>query len=284
MHEQAAYFGPDNGLLGIYSTPTELRADAPGVILLNAGLLHRVGPNRLYVDIARHLSARGYPCLRFDMSGVGDSELRGGGLLYVERAVEDVIEAMDDMSDRLGCREFVLVGLCTGAFNAFRAAVRDDRVGGAVLLDGYSYPTWRSRIRHYRSRIFELDRWLAYLRRRLGIGGNDGEPLRDDLVVFENEVVPRDRFGAELKGLIERDARLLMVYTRLGPLAFNYARQMHDAFPELDFERGVDVVYYPDADHTFTFPGNRDALITELAEWVSRYFPVAEPRRLERNP
>ncbi len=271
MNERALYFGPDHGLLGIYTTP-EIVA-GPGVILLNAGLLHRVGPNRLHVDLARHLGSLGYPCLRFDMSGVGDSALRGGGLLYVERSVQDVVEAMDDMAARSGVEDFVVVGLCTGAFNAFRAAVRDERISGAVLLDGYSYPTLRSRFRHYRTRVFELGKWVAFVRRRLGLGSGP-EPLRDDLVVFENEVVPRDRFASELGGLIDRDARLLMVYTRLGPLAFNYARQMHDAFPELEFGRAVEVTYYPEADHTFTFPGHRDTLITDITTWLQRHFPT----------
>jgi hypothetical protein len=36
-----------------------------------------VGPNRLYVMLARSLAAMGSPCLRFDLEGIGDSVLRG---------------------------------------------------------------------------------------------------------------------------------------------------------------------------------------------------------------
>ena len=274
MNEQVVRFGPDNGLLGIVTTPATPRPGAPAVVLLNAGLLHRVGPNRMYVDLARRLADQGFNCLRFDMSGVGDSELREGGLLYIERSVGDTLAANDALVGLLGIDRFVLVGLCTGAFNAFRSALRDERVVGCVLLDGYSYPTTRSQLRHYRSRIFQLNRWAGYLGRKLGRGRNQDAEIerKDDLVVFENEVVPRDRWRDELASLIERHTSLLMIYTKLGPLAFNYERQLHDAFPDLQLDRGVAVRYFPDADHTFTLPGNRNKVIATIETWMLEKF------------
>ena len=278
MNERAVYFGPDNGLLGILTLPKSLRDDAPAVILLNAGLLHRVGPNRLHVDIARRLAAAGHAVLRFDMSGVGDSELQSGGLLYIERSRQDVVEAIDAISAMVGSQRVVLMGLCTGAFNAFRAALIDDRVAGCVLLDGYAYPTMRSRLRHYRTRVFQLDRWIGYVKRRLGMIEVAADGRGEDLVVFENEVVPRDRFERELASLLDRGATLLMIYTRLGPLAFNYERQMHDAFPDIDLDRGATVRYFPQADHTFTLPGNRRLLLEEIESWMrTHHAPSTAP-------
>ena len=51
----------------------------PTVVLLNAGIVHRVGPNRMHVLLARALAAAGIPSLRFDMSGIGDSPEPTGG-------------------------------------------------------------------------------------------------------------------------------------------------------------------------------------------------------------
>lgn len=276
MNERAVSFGPERGLLGILTQTAAHRDGIPTVILLNAGLLHRVGPNRLSVDIARSLADLGYPCLRFDTSGVGDSELIEGGLLDIERSCQEVIEAMDALRDVAGSERFVVMGLCTGAFNAFRAALADDRVVGCVLLDGYAYPTPRSRFRHYRSRVFQVGRWIGFAKRRLGLAPRHRAPSDDDLIVFENEVVPQDRFEDELATLIEQGTSLLMVYTGLGPLAFNYERQMHDAFPDLDFDRSVTVRYYPDADHTFTLPGNRQILLAEIESWMGAHHPVPD--------
>ncbi len=271
MNERPVFFGRNRGLLGILTIPAAPATDAPAVILLNAGLLHRVGPNRLYVDLARRLAAQGHPVLRFDMSGVGDSELQEGGLLYIERSQQDVIEAMDALTAMAGSERFILIGLCTGAFNAFRTALRDERVAGCVLLDGYAYPTFKSKLRHYRTRVFQLDRWIGYVSRRLGRGGVV-QVAEDDLVVFENEVVPKERFARELEALVDRGVAMLMVYTRLGPLPFNYERQMHEAFPDIELERCVAVRYYADADHTFTLPGNRYRLLDEIEAWTGANF------------
>lgn len=273
MSERAMYFGAEGNLLGILTMAPEPRPGAPVVVLLNAGLLHRVGPNRLHVDIARRLARSGISSLRFDMSGVGDSELQAERLLYIERSVRDVIEAMDAL-DAEGHRDgYVLIGLCTGAYNAFRAALADGRVRGCVLLDGYSYPTLRSNIQHYAPRILQLDRWTRYIARRLGRGsGSDSGP--DDLIVFENEHVSRDRFAAELGSLIERSTKLLLVYTALGPLPYFYENQLAEALSELEFDPWVTVRFYEDADHTFMLPGHRERLIDEIDEWFARSFVV----------
>ncbi len=275
------YFGPNNALLGIITQPDAPRPNLPAVVLLNAGLLHRVGPSRLNVELARSLAARGLTALRFDMAGVGDSELQVGGMLDIERSRQDVIEAVDALASATGIDEFVVIGLCTGAYNAFRAALVDERIVGTVLIDGYSYPTFRSRVRHYRSRLFEADRWLGFLRRKLGMAppsGDDGS----DLMVFENEHVSRERFGSELAALIDRGTRLMMVYTEMGPLAYNYPEQLADAFPELEFGGSTDVVYYPGADHTFTLPGNRTQAIADIVDWVADTFEGARRVGSER--
>ncbi len=76
MKEEALRFGPNGSLIGIVTDPSEEERgkNLPAFLLLNAGHLHRVGPNRHYVSIARKLSAMGFTVLRFDFSGIGDSE------------------------------------------------------------------------------------------------------------------------------------------------------------------------------------------------------------------
>lgn len=278
MNERTMNFGEGNALLGVLTMPEVVDPAAPMILLLNAGLLHRVGPNRMYVELARLAAEAGYATLRFDMSGIGDSELTGGQLLDIERSRHDVQQAMDAMQSAMGTETFVLMGLCTGAFNAFRTALIDDRVAGCVLIDGYSYPTRRSQVRHYRRRALQLDRWVGWMQRRLG-KAPAGQETDDDMIVFENEVVPKDRFGTELAALLDRHAEMLLIYTGLGPLAFNYARQMHDAFPELSLEDRATVQFYPDADHTFRLPGNRQRLFDDVVNWMGNRFPVGSSSR-----
>src|SRR5262249_41153333 len=143
MREKAFLFGKHRSLFGISTDPDPrtTAAGRPAVILLNAGVVHRIGPHRCSVRIARRLAAGGFPALRFDLAGIGDSAPRRDALSFAEGAVSDVVEAMDHLQKTRGARSFVLMGLCAGAVNAYETARRDARVAGALMIDGYAYPT-----------------------------------------------------------------------------------------------------------------------------------------------
>ena len=97
MRERAIQFGSHRGLVGIVTTP-DATPDAPrptrAIVMANVGLHHRVGPYRLYVDLARRLAARGFAALRFDLSGLGDSAARPGTMSDIERGILDMTEGM----------------------------------------------------------------------------------------------------------------------------------------------------------------------------------------------
>ena len=65
----------------------------------------------------------------------------------------DIREALDFVAAKLGAATFILIGLCSGADLAFRAALADPRIVGAVLIDGLPYHTVRSRFHNYASRL-----------------------------------------------------------------------------------------------------------------------------------
>lgn len=134
MTEQAVLIGNQAPLVGIVTPPEKKDAGGTAFLLLNAGIVHRVGPNRLYVTLARQLSRAGCTVLRFDHSGIGDSGPRKDDIPFEQAAVSEVQDAMDWLAREKGSTRFVLVGLCSGALTAFRAACRDPRVSGLVLL------------------------------------------------------------------------------------------------------------------------------------------------------
>jgi alpha-beta hydrolase superfamily lysophospholipase len=117
--------------------------DAPAsvcAVLLNAGALRRIGPNRMWVETARRWAARGVPTLRIDLAGIGDSDGDAGSLqrdegLYVPRYVDQTIEVIDALSARGLPQRFVLAGLCSGAYWAFQAALQDERVAAAFMIN-----------------------------------------------------------------------------------------------------------------------------------------------------
>jgi len=84
------------------------------------------------------LSAQNVAGLRFDLSGVGDSETSSLGGYFVDRSVSEIQQAMDYLEKNFGHTHFVLLGLCSGADDSLATAQADPRVCGVVLLNGYA--------------------------------------------------------------------------------------------------------------------------------------------------
>ncbi|MEJ2540030.1 MAG: alpha/beta hydrolase, partial [Gemmatimonadota bacterium] len=106
------------------------------VILLGAGILHKVGPSRAVVELARRLAEAGHPALRFDLSGIGDSPRAPGETSLMGTAVQDIQDAIGLMEERCGATDGVaLVGFCSGADNGLFVAGDDPRVSHVILFD-----------------------------------------------------------------------------------------------------------------------------------------------------
>src|ERR1017187_10367218 len=145
IREKVAVFGDRRGLVGVLTTPSsELGQRAPHFILLSTGILHRVGTGRLWVSLARALGSCGFTSLRFDYSGIGDSERRGDVGSISDHMDRDVAEAITYLRKTQGAERFVLVGLCSGANDALITTENNPRVVGAVLIDMLGpFRTWR---------------------------------------------------------------------------------------------------------------------------------------------
>lgn len=114
-------------LRGVLTLPTQGMPDR-AVVMINTGAEHRVGSNRMYVGWARHWARRGCAALRVDLSGLGNSPPhRRGHANHVHNAyaVEDLRAICVWLRQQHGIPTLHLVGLCSGAFHAFTAAVED---------------------------------------------------------------------------------------------------------------------------------------------------------------
>jgi len=293
VRDEVLRIGPEGQLVGIVShppggtphaapapapAPAPHAAPAPAVIVLNAGVLHRVGPHRLHVALTRRLAARGLPAMRLDLGGIGDSLASSDAATFRDSAVADTRAAMTDLGAAIGARRFVLFGICAGADNALATALADDRVAGVVLVDAAVYPTPRSLYRELRRRlagpggIRDAVRWGGgRARRRLSA---ELARLRRGLAAAPpaegRENPPSEAFRAQLASLADRGVRVLAVYAGMHGESYNDADQIFEAFPEL---RGrVDRAYFPDANHTFTQLDDQAALIDATLQWISSRF------------
>ncbi|MEO8076969.1 MAG: alpha/beta fold hydrolase, partial [Acidobacteriota bacterium] len=272
MIERVHLFGSHRGLVGVITEPSsaERRPNAPTVVFSNVGLNHRVGPGRVYVDLARELAAAGYVTMRFDLSGFGDSEPRRTDAGDLERAVLDTREALDFL-EKKGSSRFVLLGLCSGVDSAHALALADSRVVGAVFIDGYAYRNRGFWLRYYTARMLQAARWKRYFRqRRVRMRRKQANPdTGPGQEVFSREYPPQATFASEIARLVGRAVELLFIYTVVADNHYNYPNQFRDTFGD---HARIDVEYYTRADHVFSATRDRTQLISRVVGWMNARF------------
>jgi dienelactone hydrolase len=274
LKEQAVLLGPRKSLVGVI-TPGVEGAELPTVVILNSGIVHRVGANRMSVTMARALAAAGCPVLRFDLSGIGDSEPRPDGLAPLEAALADIKEALDSLEATRRTRRVVLVGLCSGADHSLFYAGSDPRIAGIVLLDPSLPTTLRHHLHHYRQRLTHVESWLNLvrgknpflraLRRRINRAVTRAPVPADERDADHPEV--RAYLAAAYRRALRAGVQLMVVVT--GERHY-YREQLLDAFPGVPFGARLRLEYFGASDHMFTAPADSARLIAQIVDWVRR--------------
>ena len=283
MKEKILRFGRTAPLIGVLTEPRSEAGAAglPAVVLLNSGILHRVGACRLHVGIARRLAADGFTVLRFDYSGIGDSEARRDDLAFEESALLETREAMDHLATTRGAREFILMGLCSGADMAHEVARADKRVVGLVMLDGWAYRDIGYYLHHYGTRALRLDVWRRWILGKLAKvrgAARAMQPTAQRLEGFTYEVpkyvrhfpAPR-RIAADLKDFVARGISMYFIFSGGQPNEYNHAGQYRRTFWRVPFGNLLREEFLPDADHIFTGLGHQQFVVDSVAEWAGAW-------------
>lgn len=282
--ETAMMIGGEPGLVSVITVPEARRAigNDVAVIILGAGLVHRVGPHRLTVRIARQCAARGLIVARFDHRGVGDSSAGSDSRPFVESAQEETLEVMNYLQAIHHVRSFVLVGLCSGAVTSLNTARSDARVVGAAMINGGlqgadlqfdMYMQDRQLAKHYWKRsLFQFDSWRRALtgqvqyRRMIGVLGRQ---IRDRLKPAEQTVEVSRQAQQQLRDLIERDVRLLWVECE-GDWSQDYLDVLlGESGKELKQSGALRAASIPYADHVFTTRDSQERLLGLLEDWMN---------------
>ncbi len=288
MKEEIALFGASKSLVGIVSMPAgECRkAEARAVLLLNPGIVHRVGPGRIYVRIARELASRGFVVLRFDLSGIGDSAVRLDNLPFSKSAVSETREAMDLLQRKFGIQTFVLMGGCSGARVAFDAAVMDPRVIGAVPInfpvvneDEELDPALNAqRTAHYywSSALFKLSSWRKLLTGKANYR-NVLRAVRSKVFNSRSDASPGAvPFRNELQSLVRRGVHLSFLYSGTDPRLAELRQMAGSELKRLLASGCVELEVIRRADHTFSSAEDQQRLISAVCRLVNAISPPPE--------
>jgi hypothetical protein len=288
--EKAILFGRSEALVGVLCSPAEqARLErTPIVVFLNAGIVHRVGPNRLYVNLARALADNGVESLRFDLGGIGDSLSAREHATMQELVLRDIRDAVDVASSQDPARGVVLIGLCSGADNAFQAAVQDSRVVGAVLIDPNTHRTRGFYVRHYLRAIFDRSMWRTLLTGQHPITARLTRFLRErgdiaaaSVFLAPTSLPPKETVRNQLAGLLERNCGLLYVFTGGLPWRYNHGKQFARTYPDLASHSRLQTKYFGLSDHTFSNPLWQKQLVRTVVDWISAPTPTPthQPRQ-----
>lgn len=280
--ERVLSFGSGGHLIGILTQGSAGQGGAGqdssqakarvAVLSWNVGINHHVGPYRIYVELARRLAEFGTASLRFDVSGLGDSEFGADDSRSEnERALGDIQSAMAEVTRHTGIDQFVLVGFCSSVDAAHQLALIDERVVGLVYLEGYSYET-PGYFARYPLRFLSLDRWARLLYRKApGIFGAAKEPVAEREAIFVRDYPSREKFSQDLKALDARGVRSLFIYVS-GDSGYEYERQLEEIIGQANLPLRVEREFLRHSDHTFSVPEDRAFLLTRVIRFVQSHF------------
>jgi pimeloyl-ACP methyl ester carboxylesterase len=290
--EEALVIGSRGALLGVLTRPDGAADPSrPVVIAVNAGLVHRVGPQRMHVTLLRRLARLGFTCLRFDFSGIGDSLPRTDLLPYTRSTLEELREAMDAVTERTGLARFCVAGLSSGALVAMASASADARVAGVCMLNPHGFGAsslWGEHVeavythRVYLGNLASLASWrkfltgrtdyrrlLRTLRYRLGMG------LAPDAAATELAATVQ---GArpELIAFFQRGLPTLIVFSQRDRSLQNFEEILGRGWRRR-LGKQVKLVEIPGANHTFASPEHLKQALQAIEGWLVQRWPALPP-------
>ena len=250
------------GMLHLPASAVETQPDI-GLVFAQSGARGRLGNTFHYPYFARRLSAVGYPCLRFDPAGLGDStgEIPAGNMrdLYGQigagRFVGDTLSAIDELYRQISPKRVVLFGVCGGAITALMAAPRSERVDGVILL---SLPVMLDsaqqgqlgRMPHdyarnylfrlYANKLLSLKAWKRLITRKSDTA-NIWSWVKASFLPQVHQARPGGTAGERdpafnhhvlesLDALVARQRKLLLLFGQDDKIRYEWQRDFHDKY------------------------------------------------------
>lgn len=264
-------------LLGILARPE--RPSSIGVVAVVGGPQTRVGSHRQFVLLSRELALAGYPTLRFDYRGMGDSS---GEKRNFETVTPDTRAAIDALCTACPqVSKVILWGLCDAAAACllFWDDTHDPRIAGLCLLNPWVHSEAtlaRTQVKHYYGqRLLRREFWLKLLSGRINAAKAIGEFVRKiGQASRSNDSQPASFQARMAHGWRNFPGPILLLlsgndYTAKEFLEYTAsAEPWHGALGRANTSR-VDIA---DADHAFSCRKWRGIVEQALLQWLEEAF------------
>jgi exosortase A-associated hydrolase 1 len=276
--EQVRIFTCDNRqLLGILHRPSAANRTL-GVVLVVGGPQYRVGSHRQFTLTARAIAQAGFPILRFDYRGMGDSEGPFQGFEFVSADIDSAIGELLLAAPEL--QGVVLCGLCDSSSACLMYAGKQDRrVRGLLLIN----PEVRTEVgaalvqlkHYYLQRLLQRSFWSSLVSGKV----SPARAAKDFLVTLRNGLFRRSSVHKSVEqGFVQRMYAGLVCFT--APILFVISGRDLTAreFEQLckndnDWARAtsashVSKVSCHDADHTFSRKADLAVANQHCVRWL----------------
>ena len=242
-----------------------------GVVIVTGGVQTRTGSHRGFVDLADRLAAAGYPVLRFDRRGVGDSDGDDPGFRDSAPDIAAAVAALRQACPNI--RQVVGWGLCDGAS---ALALHGAALGldGLMLANPWAsdsdgatdLPPRAAVAARYRERLASPREWL-----RLARGGIDlRKAVRGLLRVAQPEPIPQ-LARAMADGLSRFDGSVLVLLAERDATAQAFAALWKAApFRLLRDRSNIDLATIAGATHTFARSTEATEMTDRCLGWLER--------------
>lgn len=264
-------------LLGIVAAPAAPVSAPLGVLIIVGGPQYRAGSHRQFVSLSRGLASAGYPVMRFDYRGMGDSTGEPHNFEMVQEDIEAAISAF--MASPAAPQQVVLWGLCDGASAAlmYYEQSHDPRVAGLALLNPWvrsPLSLARTKVKHYYGkRLLQSGFWAKLLRGQvswsslLGLAG-DVRTVSQGASTF----VPNGAFQQQMAaGWLAFNGPILLLLSELDATAHEFTEYtICDPAWQLALQRRQPTrVVLPGADHTCSTLGAKTAVEAAMRSWLA---------------
>ena len=262
------------------------------VIVVAGGPQFRVGAHRQFVSLARLVAAKGYPVLRFDLRGMGDSSGEHLGYLDSESDIRAAIDQLMHLHPSM--QEVALFGECNSASGILFYASGDTRVRRIALVNPWvRTPGVQAEaiLKHYyldrlRSREFWRSVWSGKFKFRASAasfiqvvtkflqGRKASRAAAVDIGQGNFDHLPLPSRTAEGLRRFRGAVLLLMSGNDLIAREFDEVTRTSKAWQGLLSDKRILRTEIAGADHTFSKPAAKAQAQQTILDWLSSQAPA----------
>ena len=252
------------------------------ILMLHGWSGYRTGPHQMQTRAARHFAQLGFPVLRFDFAGRGDSD-GSAEMATLATMKDDVDSVLQWIKSTFPEQDILLAGLCSGCEVAFAAAA-SQHVKGLMLWSAPVFAAGASRERTRRKRWHLLGEYTRKLLqpstyKKLMRGSVD---VRGVSKVLSHQGGESKNIESGLPGqlpkgwrqsILEQNRKLrlpvLLIFGSADPTAVEASDWYENQFPK-DCE--METNWIEDANHSYYGLAWEWAVIEESGKWLRRNF------------